>query len=97
MNLIKPSDRILYCSGGMAGSNCPALRQRYGDTAEGGEILDPKRDQLNLLNDKAVSNWMSNQKPDVVILAAAKVGGISEPKQSSRLFTRKSADTNTGD
>ena len=62
-----------------------------------GEKLDPKRDLLTL-NDKAVSNWMSNQKPDVVILAAAKVGGIEgEPKQSSRLFTRKSADTNTGD
>ena len=51
MNLIKPSDRIFVAgSGGMAGSAIVrALRRSgYGDTAEGGEILDPKRDQLNL-------------------------------------------------
>ena len=39
-------------------------------------LLCPSRKELNLLNYFEVENWFENNKPDVVILAAAKVGGI---------------------
>ena len=39
-------------------------------------LLCPKRKDLNLLNYLEVDNWFKENKPDIVILAAAKVGGI---------------------
>ena len=43
--------------------------------ARGGELLTPSRQELDLLDDAAVRHWMNEQRPDVVVLAAA-VGGI---------------------
>lgn len=40
------------------------------------EVLVAGRDQLNLLDQAGVRAWMADYKPDAVILAAAKVGGI---------------------
>ncbi|WP_430443171.1 GDP-L-fucose synthase [Sphingorhabdus contaminans] len=40
------------------------------------ELLFASRDELNLLDQTAVNIWMAEKKPDVVILAAARVGGI---------------------
>ena len=79
MQLIRPSDRIFVAGArGMAGSAIVrALRRSgYGDRAQGGELLTPSRQELNLLDDGAVHDWMTGQKPDVVVLAAATVGGI---------------------
>ena len=39
-------------------------------------LLTPKRSEIDLSNSLVVSNWFKEKKPDVVILAAAKVGGI---------------------
>ena len=39
-------------------------------------LLLPTREDLDLLNNNDVENWFLRNKPDVVILAAAKVGGI---------------------
>ena len=39
-------------------------------------ILSNDKSSLNLLNFNAVEKWFEIQKPDVVIIAAAKVGGI---------------------
>ena len=39
-------------------------------------LLCPKRLELDLLNFNSVDEWFKKNKPDVVILAAAKVGGI---------------------
>ena len=36
----------------------------------------PTRKELNLLNQGSVKEWFNKKKPNVVILAAAKVGGI---------------------
>tara|TARA_B100001057_G_scaffold425533_1_gene449040 strand:+ start:1905 stop:2846 length:942 start_codon:yes stop_codon:yes gene_type:complete len=44
-------------------------------------LLLPTREELDLLNNKAVESWFRNNKPDVVILAAAKVGGIEANKK----------------
>ena len=60
------------------------LNNGYGDKSCDGEILTPSRKELNLLNYRECENWFENHKPTVVIIAAAKVGGIfansSRPK-----------------
>ena len=79
MSLIKPSDRIFVAGArGMAGSAIVRALKRngYGDSAHGGELLTPSRQELNLLDDGKVKQWMNQQRPDVVVLAAATVGGI---------------------
>ena len=79
MRLIQPSDRFFVAGArGMAGSAIVRALQRsgYGDPDKGGELLTPSRQELNLLEDTAVHHWMSEQQPDVVVLAAATVGGI---------------------
>ena len=79
MSLIQPSDRFFIAgAGGMAGSAIVRALQRsgYGNPAQGGELLTPDRQTLNLLDDSAVRQWITEQKPDVVVLAAATVGGI---------------------
>ena len=78
-HLIQPNDRFFVAGArGMAGSAIVrALRHKgYGDTNQGGVLLTPNRQELNLLDDAAVHNWMTEQRPDVVVLAAATVGGI---------------------
>ena len=78
--LIRPSDRIFVAGAhGMAGGSAivRALQASgYGDPINGGSILQPSRQALNLLDDVAVRHWINEQKPDVVVLAAATVGGI---------------------
>ena len=39
-------------------------------------LLTPTRKELNLLDEISVKNWFIKNKPTIVILAAAKVGGI---------------------
>ena len=48
----------------------------YGNTNLGGMIFCPSRKQLDLLNYDVLENWYMLNKPTVVIIAAAKVGGI---------------------
>lgn len=57
---------------GMVGSAiCRQLALR-----EGVELLTRSRQQLDLLNQVSVQDFLSLEKPDAVIIAAAKVGGI---------------------
>tara|TARA_B100000161_G_C33522669_1_gene401911 strand:+ start:95 stop:1081 length:987 start_codon:yes stop_codon:yes gene_type:complete len=54
-----------------------ALRKAgYGDPSIGGIIFSPSRKQLDLLNFNALEDWYRLNNPTVVIIAAAKVGGI---------------------
>ncbi len=48
----------------------------YGLKENNGILFTPTRKELNLLNYQEVENWFSKNAPTVVILAAAKVGGI---------------------
>jgi len=76
--LISRGDRI-YVAGhrGMAGSAiCRALVAKGYGEAGGGALLTATRSELDLLDPLSVSEWFGANKPDVVILAAAKVGGI---------------------
>ena len=78
-SLITPADRIFVAGArGMAGSAiCRALQAKgYGDPANGGALLIPTRQELDLLDGGAVQFWYEANKPTVVVLAAAKVGGI---------------------
>ena len=63
---------------GMAGSAiCRSLRNKgYGCKDKGGKLLTPTRKDLDLLSYESVINWFDVNKPTVVIIAAAKVGGV---------------------
>ena len=52
------------------------IQSGYGSKDHDGLILNPSREELDLLNYNHVENWFNKNKPTVVILAAAKVGGI---------------------
>tara|TARA_B100001093_G_scaffold256916_1_gene245683 strand:- start:34154 stop:35158 length:1005 start_codon:yes stop_codon:yes gene_type:complete len=76
---ISKKDKIFIAgASGMAGSAIKRamLRMGYGDTLKGGKLLTPNRKELDLLNYEKVDKWFKNNRPDIVILAAAKVGGI---------------------
>lgn len=57
---------------GMVGRN---LREH--PKAADHQVLAPNRKSLNLLDDKSVKEWVITNRPDIVIHAAGKVGGIS--------------------
>jgi len=73
MSLIHVSDRIFIAGArGMAGSAISRALMTRGYTNQ----LTPERSELDLLDGTAVQKWMKTHQPDVVVLAAAKVGGI---------------------
>ncbi len=78
-NNMKYHDKIFIAgANGMVGSAIKKslLKHGYGDLSRGGRILSPTRKDIDFTNFKLVENFFKNQKPEVVILAAAKVGGI---------------------
>ena len=73
MSLITTSDRFaIFGARGMAGSAISRALDRTGYQQQ----LKPSRQELDLLDPVAVQRWFSDHQPDVVVLAAAKVGGI---------------------
>ena len=58
---------------GMVGS---AIVRRLEQGGEATEILTATRDELDLTDQRATFAWLNDHRPDVVIIAAAKVGGI---------------------
>ena len=76
---ITPDAKIFIAgAGGLAGSAiCRALKKYgYGNKSLGGKLLIPSREELDLSNLIQVQNWFKENLPDVVIIAAARVGGI---------------------
>ncbi len=71
--LINQDDRFFVAGHrGMAGSAiCRALQRSGYET-----LLTASRDELDLLDLQAVQRWFAENQPTVVVLAAAKVGGI---------------------
>ena len=70
---INLDDKIFIAgASGMVGSSIKRVLTKYRFK----NLLIPKREELNLLNSESVSKWFKKNKPDIVILAAAKVGGI---------------------
>ena len=67
------AQRRIWVAGhrGMVGS---ALLRRLAQ--EDAEVLTVDRDELDLREQDAVRRWVARMRPDVILLAAAKVGGI---------------------
>jgi GDP-L-fucose synthase len=71
--LISTTDRIFVAGHrGMAGSAI-SRRLRAGGYQQ---LLEVSRSELDLTDPVATHSWFAQQRPDVVVLAAAKVGGI---------------------
>ena len=73
MHLINKNDRIFIAGHtGMVGGAIKRLLKNKGYE----NLITPSRRDLNLADSRKVENWFKENKPNVVILAAAKVGGI---------------------
>ena len=88
MNNSNNSTKIMIAgSSGMVGN---AIKRRYLNAekynSQKYKILTPSRNELNLLNFEEVKNWFEENCPDIVILAAAKVGGIFANKNNPADF-----------
>ena len=71
--LITPADRIVVAGHrGMAGSAICRALERAGYH----QLLTASHSELDLLDGAAVEAWFTKHQPTVVVLAAAKVGGI---------------------
>jgi len=78
-SLISKNERIFIAGGhGMVGSSIfkKLLEEGYGKKSLGGWILRPSRKELDLMNEDELKKWFEINNPSVVIIAAAKVGGI---------------------
>tara|TARA_Y100000589_G_scaffold332162_1_gene389860 strand:+ start:99 stop:1097 length:999 start_codon:yes stop_codon:yes gene_type:complete len=76
---ISLSEKIFIAgASGMAGNSIykQFIKAGYGNLKKGGIILTPSRKELDLLDYESVKKWFNKNNPTVVILAAAKVGGI---------------------
>jgi GDP-L-fucose synthase len=73
MSAFNLKDCRIFVAGhrGMVGG---ALVRRLG--GEGATVLTASRQELNLIDQASVTSWINDNKPDVIFLAAAKVGGI---------------------
>ena len=78
-DLISRDDKFFIAgANGMVGKSiCKILlKNGYGDKKNNGELFKPDRLELNLLDYGSVAKWFEDNNPNVVIIAAAKVGGI---------------------
>ena len=78
-NLLKKKDKILLAgASGLAGNAIfkSLIKAGYGDPHNSGQIFTPTRKELNYLYHQKVEDWMEINRPDIVIIAAGKVGGI---------------------
>eukprot|EP00736_Rhodelphis_marinus_P005322 Rmarinus@m.22265 len=71
--MMKPSDRVFVAGHrGLVGSTIYRMLQERGYS----HLIVRTHEELDLTNQDAVLKFFSQEKPDVVIVAAAKVGGI---------------------
>ena len=96
-NKINFQDKFFIAgSSGMVGSAvCRILKKNgYGNKKLGGEIFTPKRNNLDLMNENEVKLWFKKNKPSVVVIAAARVGGIlANSTMPYNFLIEKSEDT----
>ena len=88
-NSIKLNDRIFVAgAGGMAGQAIvrKLLEKGYGNRKNDGQLLTPSRKELDLADISSLRLWLNNNKPTIIILAAAKVGGIIANKTQPASF-----------
>ena len=76
---IKENDKIFIAgSKGMVGNSiCRVLKKSaFGSNNPEIKLLTPSKTELDLTDNLKVNYWFKENKPDITILAAAKVGGI---------------------
>jgi len=74
MHKLNKNDKIFIAgSNGMVGS---AIKRALIKNNFKNNILSPNKNELNLLDSLKVKDWFKKNKPQVVLIAAAKVGGI---------------------
>ena len=77
MALLEKKDKIYVAgSNGMVGSAICRLLNKKGYKTTKNNLFTPSRDELDLTNINNVEKWFENHNPEIVIIAAAKVGGI---------------------
>ncbi|GMN12441.1 GDP-L-fucose synthase family protein [Altererythrobacter sp. MTPC7] len=71
--MFKLAGKTIYVAGhrGMVGSAIVRQLEKHDCT-----VITATRDELDLLDQRAVFAWMEQRRPDAVVVAAAKVGGI---------------------
>ena len=77
--MISKNERIFVAgaSGMAGGAICRKLiKEGYGSSSNNGTLFSPSRLKLDLSNKTDVEEWFNENKPTIVIIAAAKVGGI---------------------
>ena len=88
--LFKLNEEKIFVAGatGMVGSAiCRKLMKIHPNSKRFGHyVLTPNRRQLDLLNYEKVKDWFEKNKPSIVIIAAAKVGGILANSQQPANF-----------
>ena len=73
MNPMNKKDKIYICGHkGMVGSSLIRLFNKNGYT----NLVTSEKSKVNFLDQKKVKKFLKSEKPDLVIIAAAKVGGI---------------------
>ena len=77
------SNKKIWVAGhkGMVGS---AIVRRL--KKENCKILKVEKKELNLLDQKSTEEWICKNKPEIIIIAAAKVGGIKINMQNKAAF-----------
>ena len=84
MSILGEEYNSIYIAGsnGMVGSALCKLLNKNGYSEKENNLLTTSRKKLNLLDTNAVNEWFKRNTPDIVIIAAAKVGGILANKKS---------------
>ncbi len=90
--MIKKKDKIFLAGHkGLVGSSILRLLKKKGYK----KIITISKKNLNLLNQIKVSNFLKKHKPKIVIIAAAKVGGIKANYQFGADFIRENLQIQT--
>lgn len=74
MSMTAHSRILVAGSSGLIGSACVRILQKFGYR----HVLAPRRNELDLFSKEEVQSYFQNHRPEVVIMAAGRVGGIVE-------------------
>ena len=77
--ILNRNEKIFIAGGtGMVGSSIKKflIKKLYSNDGYRENLLCPNRKELDLLDFEAVKSWFSIIKPETLIIAAARVGGI---------------------
>lgn len=89
---LEKNKKILILGGrGMVGSAIIRFLKRFNNI----NIINPTHKDLNLLDNESVNKFMQYHKPDAVIMAAAKVGGIIANSSHNAAFMYENLMMNT--